>query len=53
MNEISLQEKAAAVLEWGRVIEVLAGQARSPMGAECCRELPLERDLDAARTRLQ
>ena len=53
MNEMSLQEKAAAVLEWGRVIEVLAGQARSPMGAECCRELPLERDLDAARTRLQ
>ncbi|HKW86980.1 MAG TPA: endonuclease MutS2, partial [Nitrospiraceae bacterium] len=36
-----------------RVLEVLAGQARSSMGAERCRSLPLEVDLDAAEARLQ
>ena len=42
-----------AVLEWNRVLEVLAGQARSPMGVEFCRALPLEADLESAQTRLQ
>ncbi len=41
------------VLEWDRVLEVLAGQARSSMGAERCRTLPLETDLQAAEARLQ
>ncbi len=41
------------VLEWDRVLDVLAGQARSAMGAEFCRALPLEDDLEAAQARLQ
>ena len=45
--------QAMTVLEWGRILEILAGQARSPMGVECCRALPLETDLDAARIRLR
>lgn len=45
--------QAMTVLEWDRVLEVLAGQARSAMGAERCRALPLETDLEAARLRLQ
>lgn len=47
----SLLIQAMAVLEWDRVLEVLAGQARSPMGAECCRTLPLETELEAAQAR--
>ncbi len=53
MNDPSLQQHAAAVLEWDQVIEVLAGQARSTMGAERCRALPLACDLDEARARQQ
>ncbi len=48
-----LLQQAANVLEWDRLLAVLAGQARSAMGAERCRTLPLETDLGAARTRLQ
>ncbi len=51
MNDPSLQQKAAAVLEWDRVLEVLAGQARSTMGAERCRAMPLESDLEGAMAR--
>jgi len=53
MSDLSLLQRSAAVLEWDRVLEVLAGHARSSMGAERCRALPLETDLEAARTRLQ
>jgi DNA mismatch repair protein MutS2 len=45
--------QAMAVLEWDRVLEVLAGQARSAMGVERCRALPLEADLERARDRLR
>ncbi len=45
--------QAMTVLEWDRVLMILAGQARSPMGAERCRALPLETDLETARVRLQ
>lgn len=38
-------------LEWDRVLGILAGQARSPMGAECCRTLALETELDGAEAR--
>ncbi len=48
-----LLQQAAQVLEWDRVLTVLAGQARSAMGAERCRTLPLETDLERARMRLQ
>jgi DNA mismatch repair protein MutS2 len=40
-------------LEWDRILAILAGQARSPMGAERCRALPLETDLEAAQARIQ
>jgi DNA mismatch repair protein MutS2 len=53
MDDQSLLQHAMRVLEWDRVLEVLAGQARSSMGAERCRTLPLETELDAAEARLQ
>jgi len=53
VNESSLLRQAADVLEWDRLLEVLAKQARSAMGAERCRSLPLETALEAARARLQ
>jgi DNA mismatch repair protein MutS2 len=53
MNAQSFLAQAMAVLEWNRVLEVLAGQARSAMGAEYCRALPLEADLRGAQARLQ
>ena len=52
-NESSLLRQAAEVLEWDRLLEVLTKQARSAMGAERCRALPLETALEAARARLQ
>ena len=42
-----------AVLEWNRILDVLAGQARSPMGVEWCRTVLLEDDLESARDRLR
>ncbi|MGH7165801.1 MAG: endonuclease MutS2, partial [Nitrospiraceae bacterium] len=53
MSDLSLLQRSAAVLEWDRVLEVLAGHARSSMGAQQCRALPLETDLEAARSRLR
>ena len=53
MEGSSLSQQAATVLEWPRLLDVLAGQARSPMGAERCRMLSLESSLDAARLRMQ
>jgi DNA mismatch repair protein MutS2 len=46
-------EQAAVALEWDKLSEVLAGQARSTMGAALCRSLPLAEDLEAAVARLQ
>ena len=53
MNARSVLTQTLAVLEWDHVLEVLAGQARSAMGTEYCRALPLEADLESARARLQ
>lgn len=53
MDEQSLLPQSLNALEWRRVIEVLAAQARSAMGAALCRALPLETDIEAARGRLQ
>ncbi|MDE3118972.1 MAG: endonuclease MutS2 [Nitrospirota bacterium] len=53
MGEPSLLQQAERVLEWERVLDVLAGQARSAMGAERCRTLALETEIEAARVRLQ
>lgn len=51
MNADAFLKQAMAVLEWDRVLEVLAGQARSLMGAQYCRLLPLAADLVTAQTR--
>ena len=40
-------------LEWPQVLEVLAGQAHSSLGAELCRRLPLEDTLELAQRRMQ
>ena len=53
MERNSLFQEATRVLDWDRVLAVLASQARSTMGAERCRTLFLETDLDAARARMQ
>jgi DNA mismatch repair protein MutS2 len=53
MEEPSLLKQAERVLEWDRVVDILAGHARSAMGAERCRTLPLETDLSAATLRQQ
>jgi len=41
------------VLEWPQVLEVLAAQAHSSLGAELCRQLPLEDTLELAQRRMQ
>ena len=48
-----LQRKAASVLEWDRLLSLVAGHARSTMGAECCRTLALAPDLASSQLRLQ
>jgi len=48
-----LLQQATSALEWDRLLGILAGQARSPMGTERCRTLLLETELDAAAARLQ
>ncbi len=45
--------KSAAVLEWDRVIDTLAGLARSAMGAERCRALVLETEVGSATARMR
>ena len=41
------------VLEWPQVLEVLAAQAHSALGAELCRRLPLEDTLELAQRRMR
>ena len=48
-----LVEQAATVLEWPRLLEVLAGHAHSTMGSERCRSLPLEGSIKRATIRLR
>ena len=40
-------------IEWPQVLEVLAAQAHSVLGAELCRRLPLEDTLELAQRRMQ
>jgi len=49
----SLSEKAARALEWPRLLELLAQNAHSTMGAALSRTLPLSTDLEAALARQQ
>jgi len=50
MDEI-LPDKAAQALEWPRLLELLATDAQSTMGAARCRSLPLASELAVARVR--
>jgi DNA mismatch repair protein MutS2 len=48
-----LSQQSLDALEWPRLLEILAGHARSSMGAERCRTLPLAASLDEARLGLR
>jgi DNA mismatch repair protein MutS2 len=48
-----LSQETLDALEWPRLLEILAGHARSSMGAERCRTLPLAASLDEARLGLR
>lgn len=52
MNE-SLSDKAAQALEWPRLLDLLAQNTHSTMGAALSRALPLAADLEAAQARQQ
>jgi DNA mismatch repair protein MutS2 len=43
-----LSQQTLDALEWPRLVEILAGHARSSMGAERCRTLPLAASLNEA-----
>ena len=51
MQSDKLQREAAKVLEWGKLLEVLASFAQSAVGAEQCRSLRLEHDVAQALVR--
>lgn len=48
-----LRQKTETVLEWARILALVAGHARSTLGAERCHTLALETDLASAQLRLQ
>jgi len=50
---MNLFEQTTQVLEWPRLLEALAGHARSTMGAARCRSLELANDLPEAQRRQQ
>ncbi|MGZ8383091.1 MAG: endonuclease MutS2, partial [Nitrospira sp.] len=53
MQSDKLQREAAKVLEWGKLLEVLASYAQSTVGAEHCRSIRLEQDFTQALGRQQ
>lgn len=53
MSQDELLPQTLASLEWDRLLGILAGHVRSTMGAERCRQLPLETDLGQAERRQQ
>ena len=53
MSDYSAISETQQVLEWPQVLEVLAAQAHSSLGAELCRRLPLEDTLELAQRRMQ
>ena len=53
MQSDKLQREAAKVLEWGKLLEVLASCAQSTVGAEHCRSMRLEQDFTQALVRQQ
>jgi len=50
---VNLFRQTTQVLEWPRLLDALAGHARSTMGAARCRDLELANDLHDARRRQQ
>ncbi|MDH4188515.1 MAG: hypothetical protein OEV08_16130, partial [Nitrospira sp.] len=50
---MSLFDKTVSVLEWPKLLDALAGHARSTMGASRCRALELAVDLDGAQRQQQ
>jgi DNA mismatch repair protein MutS2 len=53
MQSEKLKSEAAKVLEWAKLLELLASYAQSTVGAEQCRSLELERTVAQARIRQQ
>ena len=53
MSDLSAISETQQVLEWPQVLEVLAAQAHSVLGAELCRRLPLEDTLELAEQRMR
>ncbi|MCE7977772.1 MAG: hypothetical protein DYH03_11640 [Nitrospira sp. NTP1] len=51
MQSEKLQFEACKVLEWAKLLDLLAGYAQSTVGAEQCRSMELERDVAQARLR--
>lgn len=51
MPSESLQVEAGNVLEWGKLLDQLASHAQSTVGAERCRAMVLEQDVEQARIR--
>ena len=53
MQSEKLQVEAGKVLEWAKLLDLLASYAQSTVGAEQCRSLELERELAQAQIRQQ
>ncbi len=53
MQSDKLQREAANVLEWAKLLDVLASYAQSTVGAAHCRSLRFEQDLAQAQLRQQ
>jgi DNA mismatch repair protein MutS2 len=53
LPSLRLQRQAATVLEWDRMLELVAAHARSSLGVERCRRLTLESDLASTEIRLR
>lgn len=51
MQSEKLQSEAGKVLEWAKLLDLLASYARSTVGAEQCRSMELEREVAQARIR--
>ena len=53
MVPVSLQQHSQQILEWNLLVNELSSQAQSSIGAESCRQLKLETDLNLAKIRQQ
>jgi DNA mismatch repair protein MutS2 len=51
MQSEKLQSEACKVLEWAKLLDLVAAYAQSTVGAEYCRSMELERDVAQARIR--